>query len=374
MGDSACLMQPFCYASGISNDSNQNINTNHALGQSVSFGRFMSESLAWEKWSSFSHNRYVEEAERYSKPGSVAQKKAFFEAHYKKLAAQKAAALLEQEKSDSLEMEEHDEAEVDNTNNSQLTSLKPKLVETSLPESGNKVDVTQLEKEQQTLVGNSMQNQLGDKDLNVKKGSTDPIVSNIATPMNNKASLRKKRSKSKSLHMSVKFAVIREINRLTSSVMRKFETTRVGSGSTTASKDRWTPITTPTKTSKNELQKHPSFSPLTEQKRNNMESPIISSLLSLRIEDRDACRKKERAQTKTIKPRLCFCFKPRQLPEFNKEGEGSNRGTKEKSLTPGTRVTSSVVQSKASLSAEILTTYENTSPNIQHGIQHERNY
>jgi hypothetical protein len=69
----------------------------HALGQSISFGRFMSESLAWEKWSSFSHNRYVEEAERYARPGSVAQKKAFFEAHYKKIAAQKAAALLEQE-------------------------------------------------------------------------------------------------------------------------------------------------------------------------------------------------------------------------------------------------------------------------------------
>lgn len=68
----------------------------HALGQSISFGRFMSESLAWEKWSTFSHNRYVEEAEKHSRPGSVAQKKAFFEAHYKNLAARKAAALLEQ--------------------------------------------------------------------------------------------------------------------------------------------------------------------------------------------------------------------------------------------------------------------------------------
>lgn len=69
----------------------------HALGESISFGRFVSESLSWEKWSSFSHNRYVEEAEKYSKPGSVAQKKAFFEAHYKRIAAQKAAtALLEQ--------------------------------------------------------------------------------------------------------------------------------------------------------------------------------------------------------------------------------------------------------------------------------------
>lgn len=71
----------------------------HALGESISFGRYMTESLSWEKWSTFSHNRYVEEAERYAKPGSVAQKKAFFEAHYKKIAAAKKAAaeaLLEQ--------------------------------------------------------------------------------------------------------------------------------------------------------------------------------------------------------------------------------------------------------------------------------------
>ena len=45
----------------------------------------MSESLAWEKWSTFSHNKYVEEAERYARPGSVAQKKAFFEAHSRPL-------------------------------------------------------------------------------------------------------------------------------------------------------------------------------------------------------------------------------------------------------------------------------------------------
>lgn len=68
-----------------------------ALGESISLGRFTTESLAWEKWSTFPHKRYVEEAQRYAQPGSVAQKKAFFEAHYKKIAAQKAAALLEKE-------------------------------------------------------------------------------------------------------------------------------------------------------------------------------------------------------------------------------------------------------------------------------------
>ncbi|XP_027101984.1 uncharacterized protein [Coffea arabica] len=96
MGDTACVMHPFSYASSaMSNELNQG-NPMHVLGESVSFGRFVSESLAWEKWSTFSHNRYVEEAERYAQPGSVAQKKAFFEAHYKRIAAKKAAALLEQ--------------------------------------------------------------------------------------------------------------------------------------------------------------------------------------------------------------------------------------------------------------------------------------
>ncbi|XP_073019062.1 uncharacterized protein [Primulina eburnea] len=102
MGDS-CLMHGFSYASAVPNESKQVMgetksgNPVHALGESVSFGRFMTESLSWERWSTFSHKKYVEEAERYAQPGSVAQKKAFFEAHYKRVAAQKAAALLEQE-------------------------------------------------------------------------------------------------------------------------------------------------------------------------------------------------------------------------------------------------------------------------------------
>ncbi|PIA33527.1 hypothetical protein AQUCO_04100161v1 [Aquilegia coerulea] len=51
---------------------------------SISFGRFDSEPLCWERRSSFSHNRYLEEVEKYSTPGSVTQKKAYFEAHFKK--------------------------------------------------------------------------------------------------------------------------------------------------------------------------------------------------------------------------------------------------------------------------------------------------
>ncbi|XP_021293407.1 protein WVD2-like 7 isoform X2 [Herrania umbratica] len=53
---------------------------------SVSFGRFEHEPLAWERRSSFSHNRYLEEVEKCSKPGSVIEKKAYFEAHFRKKA------------------------------------------------------------------------------------------------------------------------------------------------------------------------------------------------------------------------------------------------------------------------------------------------
>ncbi|XP_043724380.1 protein WVD2-like 7 isoform X2 [Telopea speciosissima] len=64
-----------------------------ALEVSVSFGRFENESLSWERWSSFSQNKYLEEVEKCSTPGSVAEKKAYFEAHYKKIAARMAEEL-----------------------------------------------------------------------------------------------------------------------------------------------------------------------------------------------------------------------------------------------------------------------------------------
>ncbi|KAF8378345.1 hypothetical protein HHK36_029684 [Tetracentron sinense] len=67
------------------------------LEVSISFGRFENDILSWEKWSSFPQNKYLEEVGKCSTPGSVAKKKAYFEAHYKKIAARK-AELLEQEK------------------------------------------------------------------------------------------------------------------------------------------------------------------------------------------------------------------------------------------------------------------------------------
>ncbi|KAK7271144.1 hypothetical protein RJT34_26796 [Clitoria ternatea] len=480
MGDSTCLMQqPFCYASGISNEANEN-NPIHALGQSISFGRFMSESLAWEKWSSFNHNRYVEEAERYSRPGSVAQKKAFFEAHYKKLAAQKAAALLEQANNASQNNASGKENEgvIDNVNytNTHNSHTSPSSevvvkeeeqdakvlsvtnepdaaataidvdsnssIEASVMAKSNKVEGAVLVVEEVAVVGNSMKDELQNqheevgkqKELSEKLSRTPPILTprvkgsisdqevlasnpkkkpqpplssfkllksngtskftsttpvkstapssskreTITTPMSYKpatsSTTDKRRTTPKSLQMSVNFTPIREFNRLTASVMRKFESTRAVIGSSKASKDSLTPLRTPTMASK-QMQKHSSLTPLTEKKRNKtpvdlssgtgnqtagprwrllsgeirMKSPIISSPFSLRTEERAARRKKaklkslfflyysvdyeEKAETEIRKLRQSFCFKARPLPEFYKERKASKDETRKDPLT-----------------------------------------
>ncbi|WJX33528.1 hypothetical protein P8452_21727 [Trifolium repens] len=94
---STCLVRSFSTLSDTTSCvTHEASNPLRALGESISFGRFMSESLDWEKWSAFTCNRYVEEAEKYSKLGSVAAKKAYFEAHYKRKAAEKSAALVEE--------------------------------------------------------------------------------------------------------------------------------------------------------------------------------------------------------------------------------------------------------------------------------------
>ncbi|KAK3183716.1 hypothetical protein Dsin_031002 [Dipteronia sinensis] len=309
MGESTCLMQqPFSYVSGFPNEAKEG-NPIHALGQSVSFGRFVSESLAWEKWSTFSHNKYVEEAERYSRPGSVAQKKAFFEAHYKKIAAQKAAAALLEQASgtttDASSKTEPDESQTESEVNNIIIPTKDSkqdaLVDKS--EGNNRVEVTDVVKIQNILVEKNMN--VESPNQNVKdmelKGATGmekcvketkmdkpqlkssmskkklelssskssnngraskqpsspakPTVlsqskkDTMATPMKKKSVVDlpdKKRATPKSIHKSIYLTPAREINRLASSIIRKIDGSRVGSNSK-PSKDISTPLRTPTK-------------------------------------------------------------------------------------------------------------------------------
>lgn len=87
---------------------------------SISFGRFAVETLSWEKWSVFTHNRCKEELEKFKAPGLVAQKKAYFEEYYRKIRALKALQSKEDSGSNSSVSSEH----TDNTDT--ITQQSPK--------------------------------------------------------------------------------------------------------------------------------------------------------------------------------------------------------------------------------------------------------
>ena len=70
--------------------------TDSSTFTSASFGKFEVEFLSWERKSSFSHNRYLEEVEKCLSPGSVIEKKAYFEAHFKKTALRNLIAIERQ--------------------------------------------------------------------------------------------------------------------------------------------------------------------------------------------------------------------------------------------------------------------------------------
>lgn len=103
-----------------------------SLEVSISFGRFENDnSLSWEKWSSFSQNKYLEEVEKCSTPGSVAKKKAYFESRYKKVAARK-IELLEQENQTETDASTSNHQSFDNhTDNIHTTNIEhnPDLVD-----------------------------------------------------------------------------------------------------------------------------------------------------------------------------------------------------------------------------------------------------
>ncbi|XP_057494004.1 protein WVD2-like 7 [Actinidia eriantha] len=95
-----------------------------ALEVSVSFGRFENDSLSWEKWSSFSPNKYLDEVEKCSTPGSVAQKKAYFEAHYKKIAARKAEQLELEKQMETNSSMKDDQNSQEHVGNASLTETE----------------------------------------------------------------------------------------------------------------------------------------------------------------------------------------------------------------------------------------------------------
>lgn len=503
MGDTTCVMQPFSYAAGISNDAKEG-NPIHALGQSISFGRFMSDSLSWEKWSSFSHNRYVEEAEKFSRPGSVAQKKAFFEAHYRNLAARKAAALLEQANAEANNVQEpeneggiHDKTTQDSltvatnsqeagdreevhvqqvnceasfvaddntrTSNVDMERFESSNVEEVEPSAENeilvencvkigtlnqivKVDNKEEVKEMELSVSKQMEKPLlkdfmSCKDDAASMSKKKPAVSsskssiydkasklpstpakpapsvrakkeNTATPISKKSALEsveRRKPTPKSTHKSMNFTPAREFNRITSSIIRKIDNSRVGSHSK-SSKDCPTPSRTPMMMVSIAESKHPLATPQSEKRRaktplhpstsgsktvrskwhflpkdcsmfmtssrNRSQSPSASIPFSFRTEERAARRKekleekfnayqaqkvqlqvtlKEKAETELKRLRQSLCFKARPLPDFYKQRVAPNNQMEKVPLThsespePGRKMTPSKIPSASQL-------------------------
>ncbi|XP_010435658.1 PREDICTED: protein WVD2-like 7 isoform X2 [Camelina sativa] len=278
MGETACLMQPFSYAAPEGGGDS----LVSSLGQSVSFGRFMSDKLDWEKWSAFStsQNPYVAEAERYSKPGSVAQKKAFFEAHYKKLAAARKAAaeeallLQQQSQPDKLPVPAVQQSDINcvvgkkdrllskldlelprgslDAAAAQLNSLTEKqggcgfgIRQSSdekencgMPESqingGGKVS-TQAEEEKKPILLKSLQKKSKDSQ---PKSSSKPRVSKYNSSSERTPS---QKTSNKSSSSSYTFTPAKEFNRLVS-IIRKIDGSRASSKPT---KDCKTPLRTP---------------------------------------------------------------------------------------------------------------------------------
>ncbi|CAM8884396.1 unnamed protein product [Rhodiola kirilowii] len=100
-----------------------------SLEVSVSFGRFDNDLLSWEKWSSFSQNKYLEEVEKCATPGSVAQKKAFFEARNKLIAVKK-GDMLNKQMETCQELDE--EKEIQNMRGSEVNQYDEEPIDENL--------------------------------------------------------------------------------------------------------------------------------------------------------------------------------------------------------------------------------------------------
>ncbi|XP_020686732.1 protein WVD2-like 7 isoform X2 [Dendrobium catenatum] len=171
---------------------------------SISFGRFELESLSWEKRSSFSHNRYLEEVEKYSTPGSVTRKKEYFEAHFKKKALLHLVSVENQEETETKHAESSSSVDNDRVMEDFMCHGDSKLVEVSwddrdAPAVSDEHEAVELQKEEMSLIENTgfpsfnsekhtelfterltsddaLQSQAGDNGVHLDEGSLCGIV------------------------------------------------------------------------------------------------------------------------------------------------------------------------------------------------------
>ncbi|XP_022876691.1 protein WVD2-like 7 isoform X3 [Olea europaea var. sylvestris] len=356
MGESsACLMRSLSQPSPTSSDEKQRDPLQRALSSSISFGRFMSESLDWEKWSAFTHNRYLEEVEKYKRPGSVAEKKAYFEARYKR---RKAEALLEQDNEACTDLPQLNETnenqdnsssdsesaqkngnvvtgitKKDDVQNSEVTVLEgiSEDAESSVKKSSNKLEI-------ERDIGNIMPNKadntqekgatMGDSALSgKKKPAFSPAKlsttknSDLSTPNCKKTvrnSTNKMRSTPRSLHRSINFdAHPREAIKASSPGPKKIVNSRLIPTLSNKSKDS-NVAPTSTRASMNSMVKLPAVTPRPENKsysrpsstrESKAQTSTVPSSFIFKSEERAAKRKEEKPKIDFRDMRHSIAFK-----------------------------------------------------------------
>ncbi|EOA17035.1 hypothetical protein CARUB_v10005270mg [Capsella rubella] len=311
MGESAVLFHhSYSFAAPPSRNESLEDNPNYALGQSVSFGRFMTENLEWGKWSSFSHKKYVDEAEKFSQPGSVAQKKAFFEAHYKKIAeAKKAKASDESDPKQEPEsvvvllntletLTKNEVKEEEESDDTELVMISEELVlSIEIDEDPGRKSVAVLEQEDAEM-DNSLVKPVATDDLQVVCDDKE----------------KEKENHSEDEELLKKSCFVGEKEEERRSVTKNSSVFRMSIETSTISE-------TPAKAMELVSSHTISEKPITRSSSKKNEKPVspkfsfLSCLMGTKTGDQNPTKKKRKTDKKPNKPSLWLCFKPELVEE-----------------------------------------------------------
>ncbi|XP_057949450.1 protein WVD2-like 7 isoform X2 [Malania oleifera] len=289
MGEAAFLRRSFSHPSRERKEGDPM----RALGESISFGRFLTEPLDWERWSTFSHNRHLEEIEKFSKAGSVAEKKAYFEAHYKRIAAKKAEETTPEEEANAAA----------NASEARTTEEIHNYTCKGMEKSSSHVGVD-IQQESQEAANQEKLNSVSQRKLAFSssrsqaynKASKPPTSVKVPTPVcqrkednanpNNKKSARESVSRirptPKSVHMSVDFASCARETSKFSPLLNKIGNSRMFTTLGKMTKDSPSPQQSSAKASMNVETKH---STVASQSENQRTKPLFDQRVIGRTAD-----------------------------------------------------------------------------------------
>ncbi|XP_010450628.1 PREDICTED: protein WVD2-like 7 [Camelina sativa] len=308
MGESAVLFQhSYSFAAPPSRHESHEDNPIHALSQSVSFGRFVTENLEWGRWSSFSHKKYVDEAEKFSQPGSVAQKKAFFEAHYKRIAeAKKAKAADESFESDP--KQEPESVVV-------LLSTLETLTKDEVKE--NERDATELVmiREEELVLSIEKDDEPERKSVAVLEQEDAEMDTSLVKPVvADDLQEKEKENHSEDAELLEKSYLVGEKEEERRSVTKNSSVFRFSMETSATSE-------TTDKAMEVVLSQEISEKPITRRSPKKNEKPVsprfgfLSCLMGTKTEDQNPTKKKRKTGKKPSKPFLWLCFKPEMVGE-----------------------------------------------------------